>query len=270
VFSDQTIVSFLDITEKTELQQLKNALVSVVSHELRTPLTSVRGFLTLLQLNALGEVTSRTTEAASKAEANVVRLINLVNDILDVEKIEAGTIQLDFSAVAISSIVAQAAAALAEVAAEENLLLTVECLDAAVIADANRLLQAIIHLLSYAIGRSKNNDQIRIKSRLLLDGVCEISVEDQGAPIPDDQIFLLFERFAIREPAIAEGKGGDGTAAARGSILGLAICKAIVQRHGGTVGAKRGRLQGALLWFTIPARRSDGGQSFSKSGVANQ
>jgi signal transduction histidine kinase len=217
--------------------------VAIVSHELRTPLTSVRGFLTLLQMGAFGELTDKTVHAASRAEANVVRLINLINDLLDLEKVESGTIKLDRSLFAVAALINQTVDTMQENADEHKVHLKVECPpESHIFADSNRLLQVLVNLTSNAIKYSPSGGEVCISWRQMTSDGGEISITDEGPGIPEAQRAAVFERFY--QVGGANQKHGSG--------LGLAICKAIIEQHGGMIGVDNIGQKGSRFWFRIP------------------
>ncbi len=238
----RTLISILDVRERFEIQQLRQSFVSIVSHELRAPLTSVRGFLTLLKMDALGPIPNNAKESATRAESNVLRLINLINDLLDLEKVESGKITLMLEDGALSRLIGQAVDALKEFASEHEVQLISEQTDFRVAADPGRLVQVLVNLIANAIKYSPPGEKVQISCKDRGHAWCEISVINQGPGLPENQREAIFERF--HQVGGANQKQGTG--------LGLAICKAIIEQHGGVIGVESEAGKGSRFWFTVP------------------
>lgn len=231
----------LDVTERYEIQKMRQAFVAMVSHELRTPLTGVRAFLSLL---AAGAIQSDSVEQkAIAAETSVGRLISLVNELLDLEKLESGTLSLNLKEVAVSTILELSDQAVAEVAEKKEIYIDLPYSDATLVADRDRLIQVLVNLLSNAIKFSPEKGGIRVSVDEEPDYI-EFRVKDRGRGIPARYKDLVFERFQQVEASDSTKKGGTG--------LGLPICKAIVEQHGGTIGVQSEEGQGSEFWFKIP------------------
>ena len=221
--------AIVDISERKRLERLKDEFVSTVSHELRTPLTSISGSLGLLIGGAAGPLPEAAARLLAIAQTNSQRLVRLVNDILDIEKMESGQLAFSFRRVE--------ARALAEQVMEANrgfadgygirVRLDPASVAAEVHADPDRLAQVMTNLLSNAIKFSPTNGEVEV-SVGKLDDMVRISVRDHGAGIPPDFRPHMFEKFAQADATDARRKGGTG--------LGLSIAKQIVLRLGGTIG----------------------------------
>src|SRR3984885_14970009 len=216
-------------TERKRLERLKDEFVSTVSHELRTPLTSISGSLGLLMGNAAGNLPRPMERLLAIAYNNCQRLVRLVSDILDIEKMEAGRIGFNFSRVAVRSLVAQAIEANRGFA--ESYGVRVQFDEAGTAADVraeqDQLLQGIPNLLYNAIKFSPAADEVSVAVEKGLDMV-RLTVRDHGPGIPVDFKPLIFEKFAKADAGDARQKGVTG--------LGLSIVKQIVDRLGGEVG----------------------------------
>jgi len=216
-------------TERNRLEQLKDAFVSSVSHELRTPLTSIYGSLGLLVNGAVGKLPDRAARLLSIAHSNSERLVRLVNDILDIEKMESGHVVFNFTRVEIRSLVSQAIAA--NLGFAESLGVRIRLADASatgdVRADSDRLTQVVTNLLSNAIKFSPPGSEVVVMTEKDSE-VVRISVRDHGSGVPDEFKPRVFERFAQADSTNARQKGGTG--------LGLSIVKQIVDRLGGEAG----------------------------------
>jgi PAS domain S-box-containing protein len=219
-----------DIQDRKRVEQMKNDFVSVVSHELRTPLTSIRGSLGLIAGGVAGELPEKARQLVEIAAKNCERLVRLVNDMLDVEKIESGTMGFRFAALELMPLVEQAVdvnrAYAEELGVELRIVAPVE--GARIWADADRILQVMTNLLSNAAKFSPRDGMVEIAVRRGEAGRLLISVTDHGKGISPEFQPRVFERFAQADSSSTRQKGGTG--------LGLSISKAIVERHGGRIG----------------------------------
>lgn len=220
------LITLLDITERIEIQKLRQSFVAMVSHELRTPLNSVQGFLELLEMGALGEISADACDGVVRASHNIERLMGLINDLLDLEKMESGTISISCNETVVADLFDHAAQSVAELAKKNKL--TIRCAEdeSTVFCDSDRISQVLINLVGNAIKFSPEGGLIELKSESEGDFV-EISVVDQGPGIPKEYRETVFERY--RQVPDESGKRVGGTG------LGLAICKAILERHGSRI-----------------------------------
>jgi signal transduction histidine kinase/DNA-binding response OmpR family regulator len=234
-------------TERKRLARLKDEFVSTVSHELRTPLTSISGSLGLLMGNAAGDLPASARRLVAIAHTNSQRLVRLINDILDIEKMEAGRVVFNFSRVEVRSLVAQTIEANRAIAADYGVrvrLADARALGTAdVRADPDRLLQVITNLLSNAIKFSPADNEVVVTVEKGTDMIC-LTVRDHGPGIPSDFKPLIFEKFAQADAGDARQKGGTG--------LGLSIVKQIVDRLGGEVGFADAPGGGTLFYVQLP------------------
>ena len=217
-----------DITERKQVEKLKNNFISTVSHELRTPLTSIRGSLGLITGGALGEVSSKINDMLLVAENNAERLLLLINDILDMQKIEIGEISFFFDEVDLSSLIEDSIKESGSLAEECGIKFSFEhkLKDAYVYADKIRLIQVVVNLLSNATKFSPRDSTVNVslyrKNQSLF-----ISVADSGPGIPEDFQPKMFDKFTQYDSSATRIKGGAG--------LGLTISKAIIERHNGSL-----------------------------------
>jgi signal transduction histidine kinase len=232
-------------TERKRLEQLKDEFVSTVSHELRTPLTSITGSLGLLMGNAAGSLPPPMARLLAIAHTNSQRLVRLVNDILDIEKMEAGRVVFNFSRVEVRPLVAQAIEAMRGFAEAFGVRVRLEDARTAtdVRADPDRLLQVVTNLLSNAIKFSSANDEVVVAIDKEVDMV-RLTVRDHGSGIPVDFKPLIFEKFAQADAGAARQKGGTG--------LGLSIVKQIVERLGGEAGFADAPGGGTIFHVQLP------------------
>jgi PAS domain S-box-containing protein len=238
-----SVLSFRDISQRYALDRLKDEFISTVSHELRTPLTSIRGALGLLSSGILGEVNDKATNLLRIALNNSDRLVRLINDILDLERIQSGREPLAFRPVQLAPIVRQAIDGMAPVADAAGVQLIHDTIQAEIDADPDRLLQVITNLLSNAVKFSPPSSTISVMLRPSTSGVT-LSVIDQGRGIPADKLEAIFGRFQQVDASDARQKGGSG--------LGLAICRTIVQQHSGRIWAERNPVRGSTFRVFLP------------------
>ena len=235
-----------DITERKEIDRMKNEFISTVSHELRTPLTSIMGSLGLVRGGALGEFPEKARGLLDIAYNNSDRLVRLINDILDIEKIESGKLDDPDETVDIMPLVEAALDANTGLCDQYRVSFTLsERLDGArVIANRDRLMQVLTNLLSNAVKFSPPGGCVEIAVSREGDNL-RIAVTDRGPGIPDEFHDRIFQKFAQADSSDDRQRGGTG--------LGLSICKAIVERYGGTIGFETEMHRGTTFHFTLPA-----------------
>ena len=230
-----------------EVEQLKKGFLSTVSHELRTPLTSIRGSLGLLASGAAGPLSDHVVEIVALAERNAIRLMALIEDILDLERLETGKIELHLTDVPIAAILRRAMESLAAFGAHG---VTVEAptVSSSIHGDADRIVQVLVNLLSNAVKFSAPGGVVTIA--VTADGKwTEFRVIDHGRGVPAVHRRAIFERFRQVDPSDAREKGGAG--------LGLAICKSIVEQHGGSIGVESEEGAGSAFWFRLATDAPD-------------
>jgi PAS domain S-box-containing protein len=240
-----TLNVIVDITERKRLERLKDEFVSTVSHELRTPMTSIAGSLGLLVGGAVGALPAPATRLLGIAHANCQRLVRLLNDILDIQKLEAGRVVFDLKRIEVRSMVEQTVEAMRGFAENYGVRLRIsgESVIAAVNADPDRLTQVVTNLLSNAIKFSPPKQEVLI-SVVQREGNVIISVQDRGNGIPDDFKPHIFEKFAQADGTDARLKSGTG--------LGLSIVKQIVIRLGGQVSFDNAPDRGTIFHVELP------------------
>jgi PAS domain S-box-containing protein len=238
-----SVLSFRDISQRYALDRLKDEFISTVSHELRTPLTSIRGALGLLSSGILGTMNDKAANLLRIALTNSDRLVRLINDILDLERIQSGRKPLTFRPVQLGEIVRQAIDGMQPIAETAGVQLTHDTTQAEIDADPDRLLQVLTNLLSNAIKFSPSSSTISVMLRPGSGGVT-LSVIDQGRGIPADKLESIFGRFQQVDASDSHKKGGSG--------LGLAICRTIVLQHSGRIWAERNPLHGSTFRVFLP------------------
>jgi PAS domain S-box-containing protein len=246
-YGDQISFSFVisDISKEKEIERTKNEFISIVSHELRTPLTSIRGSLGLISSGAMGPISESIMELLDIANNNSLRLIQLINDILDIEKIEAGKMKFVFKTHEIMPIIEQSIEANKLYAQQYNVKLQLENAlpDIKINVDKDRLIQVITNLLSNASKFSPPNCTVKI-SVILINNTVRICIKDCGAGIPEEFQDTIFQKFAQADSSDSRQKGGTG--------LGLSICKAIVEKLGGNIGFETQKNIGTTFYIDLP------------------
>ncbi len=239
------VLVFFDLTEREKVEQLKSDFVSTVSHELRTPLTALRGALGLLDGGVLGELPSDAASAIHIAYDSAERLVRLVNDILDMEKIESGKMDFSLRLVNLNELVLRSVGDSALGA--ELLGVRVEVVQCpervSVHADPDRILQVLVNLISNAIKFSVRGGVVSIGvSRE--EGSVRVEVRDRGPGIPEAFRDRIFGKFEQADTSSARLRGGTG--------LGLSISRSIIAQHGGTIGFVDPPGGGAAFFFSLP------------------
>jgi len=239
------LIVIRDITQRREIERMKNEFISIVSHELRTPLTSIRGALGLIASNSLGAVPPKIKELADIAHNNSLRLSSLINDILDIEKIEAGKMDFNIESFDVMELIEQAIEINKPYAYQFNVELAVEnALHGAKIkADKDRLMQVLANLLSNASKFSPTGGIVNVSASRKNKNI-RISVKDSGVGIPEEFHDSIFKKFAQFDSSDRRAKGGTG--------LGLSICKAIIEKMGGIIGFETKANEGANFYFDFP------------------
>ncbi len=231
-----------DITDRKLVEEMKQEFFAMVSHDLRTPLTSVASSLALLSEGKLGELPGEAQTMVQRSEAELSRLIQLIVDLLDFARMEAGKLELQMQPEAVSSILERSLNAVEGVARRKNIELKVPHTDARVIADAERIVQVLVNLLSNAIKFSPKNSSITLGITAKDDWI-EVRVTDEGPGIPEEQRLHIFDRF--KQLGTASETKGFG--------LGLSISKAIIDGHGGTIGVQGNNGKGSSFYFRLPS-----------------
>ncbi|WP_157592574.1 GAF domain-containing sensor histidine kinase [Solirubrobacter soli] len=235
-----------DITERKEVERIKDELLSVVGHELRTPLTSIRGSLGLLEAGVAGELPQEAREMVGIARDNTDRLVRLVNDTLDLERLQAGRVDIEPRPVTPATLLATTARVVQPVADAADVELGWEADELELMADADRIVQALVNLVANAVKFSPAGTCVRTSITRLGDRAL-VSVADKGRGIPPEQLETIFERFRQVDASDAREKGGTG--------LGLSIARAIVEQHAGRIWAESTPGEGSTFFFTLPFHR---------------
>jgi PAS domain S-box-containing protein len=237
------LVTMLDVTERHEIERLKKEFVNMISHDLKTPLTSIVGNLALVSAEAFGPLTERGKHMVSTSEKQAERLISLINDLLLLEKMEAGGFELHVTRTDLAEILEQSKEAAVEAARERSIVIEIPETETHVYADSMRLIQVMVNLLSNAIKFSPDRGVVKVLVEEEGEAV-KVQVIDQGRGIPLEHRKAIFEKFKQVELSDSREKGGTG--------LGLPICKLIIEKHGGTIGVESEEGIGSTFWFRIP------------------
>ena len=268
IFSDRSqlighVGTVIDITESRAIEKMKNEFISIVSHELRTPLASIRGSLGLLAAGVLKNKPETAKQMLEIASSDTERLVRLVNDILDLERLESSQITLVKQWCDAQVLMRKSAEAVLSVAAENKINLSILPAETVQIwADPDRIIQMLVNLLSNAIKFSAAGSTVTVRVEDLGDSLPDsyasrvlFEVKDRGRGIPADKLETIFGRFQQVDASDSRQKGGTG--------LGLAICRSIVQQHGGKIWAESVVSEGSSFYFTVPAQfAEEGGKSF--------
>jgi len=232
-----------DISDRKRVEQLKQDFVAMISHELRTPLTAMQAMLVLLANGSYGNINESGAKRIKSAKTGVTRLILLINDLLDMEKMEAGKLSMTYADVSLAEVVERSVDTIEGFAEEHDVKLKVSPQSVTVLGDSDRLIQVFVNLLSNAVKYSEEDGIVELNVEM--DGnECEVQIIDHGDGIPQGFEEKIFERY--EQAPSAGGKRRKGTG------LGLPICKAIVEQHGGTIGVRPTPGGGSTFWFRIP------------------
>jgi PAS domain S-box-containing protein len=232
-----------DITNRRAIEQMKDEFISVVSHELRTPLTSIHGALGLLATGSLGTLSAKAQRMTDIAISNTDRLVRLINDLLDIERMESGKMLLACQVVDLASLAKQAADVMMNMADQAGVQLILDCKSVQGFVDSDRIVQALTNLLSNAIKFSVAGSSVCLSLSREGDQAL-LQVKDEGCGIPAAKLEMIFGRFQQVSASDARRRGGTG--------LGLAICHSIVQQHGGRIWAESSMGEGSTFSVTLP------------------
>lgn len=234
--------------ELKSLDQAKSEFLSITSHELRTPLTSIKGSLSILGSGMMGTLDPSCMKLVRVAETETDRLIRLINDLLDLAKIEAGKLPLNCAWRSWGEVALQTVDGLTGLAHNANVRIVADGGDGAeVYIDHDRVHQVLTNLISNAVKFSPQGTSIEVITGRTANGEFLVNVRDQGPGISNEDQDLIFEKF--RQGSNPENPIVKGTG------LGLAICKALVEEHGGQIGVDSKIGKGSTFWFTLPKWR---------------
>jgi signal transduction histidine kinase len=230
-----------------ELDRLKSDFVSNVSHELRTPLTAIKGAVDLVLREVAGPLTEKQTHYLTRVRSNTQHLAGLINDLLDLSKIESGKIEVKTSHVSLGGLVHEVVETLRPVAAEKVIALEAAITEPSILvwADRDKINQVLMNLIGNAIKFTPAQGRVTVSALRNGKESIQVSVSDTGPGVPPDEKEKIFDRFY----QIAQ----VGGAKPKGTGLGLAICKALVELHGGKIWVESEINRGSTFSFTLPA-----------------
>lgn len=256
-----------DITQRKQIERMKDEFVSIVSHELRTPLTSIHGSLGMLASGLLKTDSDQGKRMLKIAVDSTDRLVRLINDILDIERIESGRVKMAKEHCSVDTLITEAMNIMQPLADKAGVTLSVASLPIQIWVDSDHIVQTLTNLLSNAIKFSPSSSTVWLMAEMgsggdeeMRSGGVELShhpitpsphhpsllftVKDQGRGIPSDKLDSIFERF--QQVNSSDSRNHEGTG------LGLAICRSIVQQHGGQIWVESVLGEGSTFYFTIP------------------
>ena len=256
-----------DISDRKAIERMKDEFIAVVSHELRTPLTSIHGSLKLMATGRLGHLSDEGQQMLEVADENTDRLVRLVNNVLDLQRIESGEVTMDAHACDAANLMEQAAEAVQAIAQQHDIEIQIESDPLSIWADPDYILQTLTNLIGNAIKFSAPGTSIWLTARSHLESsllpklpsslvdttlhyrssptaMALFCVQDHGQGIPSDKLNSIFERFQQVDSSDSRKKGGTG--------LGLTICRKIVEQHGGQIWAESQKGMGSRFYFTVP------------------
>jgi PAS domain S-box-containing protein len=248
-----------DISDRKAIERMKDEFISVVSHELRTPLTSIHSSLKILATGKLGNLSTKGQRMLQIADEQTDRLVRLVNNVLDLQRIQSGKVKMNRKACKVTELIIEAVQTMQAMAQEQGVKLLVEPVNLTVWADHDYIVQTLTNLLSNAIKFSPAHSTVWLsakresqsqkarknkQSSTLTSSYITFEVTDRGQGIPEDRLETIFERFQQVDSSDSRKKGGTG--------LGLAICRQIVEEHGGKIWAESCLDNGSTFYFTLP------------------
>jgi len=239
--------SFHEMAQAITLaEQRKQEFVSMISHDVRTPLSAAMNSVELVNMGVCGDLTDDTKDMLARAERNIKAVLKLINELLDIEKMEAGMLTLEYTEISIKQAIAKSVELVRTIAEQKQVKIEEPLEDVRVEADEDRLVRVLTNLLGNALKFTPDNSTISISCQNT-DNQVTVKVKDEGPGIPPEYLDKVFDRFQ-------QVKGSD---AKKGSGLGLAICKAIIEAHKGEIGVTSTPGEGATFWFRIPCKKSN-------------
>ena len=242
---DRTSILQATVEQLQELDRLKSAFVGIVSHELRTPLTPIKTLVENLLDGVGGSLSKQQHHYLSRIQANADRLTRMLNELLDLSKIEAGKIELRPTVLSIQELLADVLEVLQPLAQQKSITMEVTSIDGIpkVHADRDKLYEVLANLVDNAIKFTPSGGRIQIGTKVLNDRYIRVEVSDTGCGIPEEDLPKIFDKF-YRVHSLSSNHAGAG--------LGLAIAKGLIELHGGTIGVESTSGKGSHFYFTVP------------------
>ncbi|HIA51901.1 MAG TPA: HAMP domain-containing histidine kinase [Candidatus Melainabacteria bacterium] len=244
-----------------EAERAKQEVLAMVTHDLRSPLTSLQLTLNLLASGSMDNSSEKARNMLSRADSSVGKLIQLINDLLDIDKIESGRFSLDIQEVEDASIIAQAVELIQHSADARKITIESRPENIDVNCDEERIIRVITNLLSNAIKFSPDNSTVTV-STSTEGNMILFQVKDQGRGMPPGEEGRIFERYHQVNSANEVERKGSG--------LGLTICKALIEAHNGTIGATSKEGEGSTFWFRIPIGANETSRNSGKENEQSQ
>ncbi|MGL5796455.1 MAG: ATP-binding protein [Waterburya sp.] len=241
------VVIFKDITERQIIDRMKDEFISVVSHELRTPLTSIRSAIGVLSSSGLDLTSSKSQRLLEIALDNSNRLVRLINDILDLERIKSGRVAMVKQSYDATEVMTDAVEIMQSIADKAQIKLSIQPLSVQVWIDRDRIIQTLTNIINNAIKFSPPHTSVKIAAQSINDSIVRFQVKDSGRGIPPENLETIFDRFQQVDASDSRDRGGTG--------LGLAICRSIIQQHGGQIWVESSLGRGSTFYFTLPISR---------------
>lgn len=237
-----------DITKQKELDRLKATFVANVSHELRTPIIAIDKSISLILSKATGPLTGEQTQFLTIAERNLKRLSRLINDLLDLSKLEAGKMSVNRTLCSINTVISDAVDGVEQWAKTKGITLNkdVQADLPAVNMDPDKIIQVLTNLIGNSIKFTPEGKSVTVGAQLNGSSEIRVSVRDEGIGIPAEHLSHVFDKFFQVGERLSTDIHGTG--------IGLAISKEIVQMHGGTIWAESEHGKGAVFTFTLPVK----------------
>jgi PAS domain S-box-containing protein len=233
-----------DITERKQAERMRQEVLGMVSHDLKNPLSTVRSFLEMLEGGLFGKLDERGEKLLKLADNSSARMLRLIQDLLDIQKMESGMLELHKEQTKVSTLFDQALHAVVTQAASAGVLTEAAPTTVEIYADSDRIMQVLVNLISNAIKFSKPLGMVRLTAEQV-PGYVILKVSDEGRGIPPNMREAVFDRFKQVQADDGKHKGGSG--------LGLAICKALIELHRGHIGLESEVNKGSTFSLFIPA-----------------
>lgn len=242
----RALAVLVDVTDRYRAERLKDEFLSLIVHDIRAPLSAVRAYLEVLEKNAdYGQLTELGASRLDVSIQNLDRIVGLVSELLDLERLESRMVSLVIGKEKIEDIIEEVVASVRQLAERKQIELVIRADSIVLECDRKRMSQVLCNLLANAIEHSPVGSEICCKASQH-EASLFVEVTDQGDGIPDSEKIVVFERFRQANSGARRGFG-----------LGLAISKHIVRLHGGQIGVKNNVSGGSIFWFSLPLRQKE-------------